>query len=238
MFLFNFNRFFVLAAAALAVLIFAGCRTGSNPGDVNSSGTPPLADGLQSEVPFSTREPERFQAEIVVTAGGAERKTFVARDGASFRYDFNFGANDQLTTLQTDKNYLLSAAHKVYAESAAGAGAAPTDDWTSFLTTEWLNRKRDAKFEKLETSQNVTKYRVRFGESPDSESFVYVDEATGLAVKQESFATGGEPRSVVYAFELKHLKLEPDAGLFNVPADFRRVSMEEFRKIVQSGRKN
>jgi len=229
MFSSNLTKFF--AAAALSFLLFAGCRSGADSGGANSSGAPPVADDLKSEIPFATREPERFQAEIVVTASGAERKTFIARNGANQRHDFNFGAKNQLTALSIDKSYLLASAHKIYTENAAGAEAAAPDDWTAFLTTEWLNKKTDAKFEKLETSGNLTKYRVRLGEN--SEAFVYVDETLKLPVKQEFYSSGGEPKTLLYAFELKNLKLETDANLFSVPTDFRRVSSEEFWKIVR-----
>ena len=233
MFSSNLTKFFTVAA--LFLTLFSGCRTGSNSNDVTADGAPPLSDELKSEIPFSTREPDQFQAEIVVTADGAERRTFIARNGLKERYDFNFGAKNQVTALSTDKNYLLASGHQIYTENAAGAPMAPTDDWTSFLTTEWLNRQRDAKFEKLETTQNLTKYRVRLGDAPASEAFVYIDETLGLPVKQEFYSTG-EPNTIVYAFELKNLKLETNAELFAVPADFRRVSVEEFWKIVRGGK--
>jgi hypothetical protein len=231
MFSSNITKFFVLAA--LSVLLFSGCRWSAGSNDANQGAAPPVAEDFKSEIPFSTREPERFQAEIVVTANGAERKTFVARGGASQRYDFNFGAKNQVTALSTDKSYLLAAAHKIYAENAAGTDAATPDDWTAFLTTEWLNQKRDAKFEKLETAANLTKYRVLMDESAATEAFIYIDEALGLPVKQELYAVG-EQTAPVYAFELKNVKLEADADLFIVPPDYRRVSTEEFWKIVRS----
>lgn len=230
MFSSNITKFF--AAAALSFLLFSGCRTGSDPGDGNSS-QPPVAEDLKSEIPFSTKEPEQFQAEIVVTAGGAQRKTFVARNGANYRYDFNFGAKNQVTALATDKSYLFATGRKIYTENAAGSEEVPRDDWTSFLTTEWLNQKRDAKFEKLETSGNLTKYRVRLDASPATEVLVYVDEQIGFPVKQEFYSTA-QPTTPTYIFELKNLKLQTDENLFILPADFRRVSAEEFWKIVRS----
>ena len=228
MFSLNLTKFF--AVSALSLILFSGCGWWRKSVDSNSPAVPPIADDLKSEIPFSTKEPQRFQAEIVVTAGETERRTFVARDGERYRYDFNFGAPNQLTYLQTDKNYQILPALKIYTESTGGISL-PTDDWTNFLTTEWLSKKTDAKFEKLETTDNLTKYRVQMGDGDAFEVFVYLDEKIGLPVKQEFYSTGGQKR-LTYLFELKNFKLETDADLFTVPADSRRVSTEEFSKLV------
>jgi len=234
MFSSNFTKFF--AASALSFLLFSGCRFFSGSGSVNSSSAPAVADELKSEIPFQTREPEQFQAEISVTVNNTERKTFIARNGSARRYDFNFGAKIQFTSLQTDKSYLLFPAKKIYAETnTVEPEGARTNEWTDFLTTEWLNEKTGAKFEKLETAENLTKYRVR-QDAGASEVFVYVDETLGLPVKQEYYTIAGETRSLMYTFELKNLKLQTDENLFSVPADFKRVSTEEFWKLWKSSK--
>lgn len=229
MFSSNLTKFSV--TLALIFLLFPACGWWQRSDNSNSPATPPVADELKSEIPFSSKEPEHFQAEIVVTAGGAERRTFIARNGANRRWDFNFGAKNQLTNLQTDKNYLILPARRIYAENTAGAETVSTDDWTDFLTTEWLSQKTEASFEKLETAGNLTKYRVRLGDNDASEIFLYIDEKIGLPVRQEFYA--GEQKVLTYSFELKDLKLETDADLFAVPADFKKVSAEEFRKILR-----
>ncbi len=230
MFSSNLTKYF--ASLALIFLLFPACGWRQSPNNTNSPATPQIADELKSEIPFSTKEPEHFQAEIVVTSGETERKTFIARNGANRRYDFNFGAKNQLTNLQTDKNYLLLPARRIYTENAAGAETVSTDDWTDFLTTEWLSQHTKANFEKLETDGNLTKYRVRPGDADASEIFLYIDEKLGLPVRQEFYA--GEQKVLTYKFELKNLKLETDANLFALPADFKKVSAEEFRKILRS----
>ena len=224
---FNFIKFF--AVFALFFLLFAGCNFWRKTTDANSSPTPAVADDLKSAIPFSAHEPEQFQAEIVVTANEIERTTFVARNGANRRYDFNFGAKNQLTNLQADKNYLLLPVKKVYAENS-GTQTAATDDWTNFLTTEWLSEKTDANFEKLETTENLTKYRVKLGDGAASEILIYVEENLNLPVKQEFYSMNGDRKVLTYTMELKNLKMQTDANLFAVPTDFRKISIEEFRK--------
>jgi hypothetical protein len=231
MFSSNLTKFFALAT--LSLLLFAGCRFLSKTSDANSSAAPPVSEDLKSVVPFSTKEPERFRAEMVVTAGATEHRTFVARNGANRRWDFNFGAKNQLTRLQTDKSYLLSPAQKIYTEMDAGQTVSP-DEWAAFLTTRWLNEIPGAIFEKLEAAENLTKYRVRLDESSASEIIVFIDETHGLPVRQEFYSVAGEQKSLTYTFELKNLKLETDADLFAVPPDFRPVAAEEFWKRQRS----
>jgi hypothetical protein len=231
MFASNFTKFFLFFA--LIFSLFSGCGFRQPGAEMNSPATPAVSEELKSGIPFSNKEPEQFQAEIVVTAGGAARRGFVARNGAARRWDFNFGAKNQLTALHTDKNYLILPARKIYTENASPEAAA-SDDWTNFLTTEWLNEKRDASFEKLEPAENLTRYRVRLDDGGASEIFVYVDETLGLPVRQEFYALGGEQKTLVYSFELKNAKLETDANLFAIPPDCKKVAAQEFRQILQS----
>jgi len=67
-----------------------------------------------------------------------------------------------------------------------------------------------------------------------SEMLISVDEQIGLPVKQEFYAVSGEQKVLTYAVELKNLKLKTDENLFTVPADFKKVSAEEFRRILRS----
>jgi hypothetical protein len=231
MFSSNLIKFF--AVFAIIFSLFSGCRFWQKTTDANSSpAAPAVSEDLKSAVPFSTKEPEQFQAEIVVTANETERRTLVARNGANRRYDFNAGTKNQVTNLQTDKNYLISFERKIYAETGTAQNVS-ADDWENFLTTEWLSENHEASFEKLETVDNLTKYRVRLGAGAASEILISVDEQLGLPVKQEFYAVSGEQKNLTYAVELKNLKLKTDENLFAVPTDFRRVSAEEFRKILR-----
>lgn len=208
--------------------------------DDNSHETPDaarfVADELKSEIPFSTKEPEQFQTEIVITTTHkTERRTFFARNGARRRFDFDFGTKNQITSLQTDRNYLVLPEKKIYTEVGRSSIALP-DEWTGFLTTEWLNQKHEANFEKLETSESLTKYRVKIAESGFSEILIYVDEISNLPVRQEFFSVTDNQKHLIYTVELKNLKLQTDESLFALPTGFRKVPEEEIRKIIQSER--
>ncbi len=231
MFSFNLTKFFT--GFALIFLLFSACRFWQTDNNNTSNKSPAVSEDLKSAIPFSAKEPEQFQAEIVITTNETERKTLIARNGANRREDFNFGAKNQLTNLQTDKNYLILPNKKVYAESET-AQSISTDDWTNFLTNEWLSEKHDASFEKLEAIDNLTKYRVKLNASDSSEILMFVDETVGLPMKQEFYTTNNGQQTLTYTVELNNLKLQTDANLFAVPTDFKKVSIEDFRKILQS----
>lgn len=230
-----FSTFFIrnLALLALVLAFFSACRSGQNvEGETNVS-QPFAAAETKSRIPFSTKEPEDFQAEIVVTTNGFERKTFVARSGANRRYDFNAGAAKQVSSVSTDKNYLLLPDKKIYAENPSAENAISTENWSDFLTNEWLNEQTETSFEKLETEANITKYRVKPDGAAQTEILIFADDARGFPIRQEFYSVDGDRRVLNFAVELRDLKTPADANLFAVPADYKKVSIEDFRKVLR-----
>lgn len=221
-----------IVVCALIVSAASACRFWQNRGNGTPTPTPETFEEIKSEIPFSTREPEVFQAEFVMTANETESKTFKARNGANRRFDYNFGAENQITFLQTDKRYLIFPKEKIYAEDISPAGVALLDEKTDFLTTEWLNERTEADFEKLETVENLTKYRVLLDGKNVSEILVYIDESLQVPVKQEFFSVNGDRKTLLFTFELRNLKLQTDENLFAVPNDFKKVSAEELRSRI------
>lgn len=228
--MFSFGLLKKIAVCALIVSAASACRFWQSNGTATPSPTPFTIEEIESDVPFATKEPEVFQAEFVTVTNGEERAVFRARDGAKRRTDYNFGAENQLTILTTGKVYLILPQQKIYAENEAAQSANGTDEKTNFLTNEWLNAKTAADFEKLETVENITKYRVVLDEKTVSESVIFYDETLKMPVKQEFYSVNGEQKTLLYAFEIRNLKLEADAGLFAVPPDFKKVSPEELRR--------
>jgi hypothetical protein len=224
------------AVFALIVLAVSACRFWQNGGNAVPTPTPLVVEELKSEIPFATAEPPVFQAEIIVTANETERKTFTARNGTKRRVDYNFGAENQVTNLQTDKNYLVIPNRKIYAENSTSEKPAITDDWTMFLTTEWLNAKTSADFEKLDTNENITKYRVLLDEKESSEIIIYFDEAQKIITKQEFYSINGEQKTLNFAFELRNFDLQADENLFVVPTDCKKVSVAELRKELSQSK--
>ena len=78
----------------LLILPAAACRSNvSTENAVQNVIAPPI---IKTAIPFSNREPEMFQTEIVITSSAAnaksERRYFLARNGAKRLLIFNRGA--------------------------------------------------------------------------------------------------------------------------------------------------
>lgn len=215
----------ILAAFILLLPACSACRFFQTAN--NSTPKPFAPEEIRSDIPFSTKEPEVFQAEIVITANGAENKKFVARSGNSRRFDFNFGAKNQVSTIQTDKILTVLPDKKIYTETALSANLFAQDDFTG----EWLNEKTNAEFTKIGTENNLTQYRVNFG---NAEMSIFVDENLNLPVRQEFYSTADGQRILTMTIEIKNFKTEAANDLFVVPKEFKKVSAEEFRKSLQS----
>lgn len=214
---------------ALAILTFCfGCRFCQNPANTNTS---PGSQGFpedKSDLPFSTREPEVYQARIVVTAGGVERVTFVAKNGKLRRCEYNFGEKDTAVWLMADREYLLLPGKKIYAEQPPPAQDAQLSAGLDSLTVEWLNIRAASKFDDLGTENGLRKFSARLNDSEASEILLFIDEASGLPVRQEFYSISGERRDLLYSLQLQDLRLEAGDELFKIPGDYRKVSIEEF----------
>lgn len=204
--------------------------------------TPFTAQEIPSEIPFSSREPEIFQCEIIVSnfidGEKQERKTFVARSGNRRLTIFAAGEKTEVAFLQAgeDGAFSISQEKKVYTENAAGRAlpASGGENFNDFLTVAWLNSKASAAFENLGAENGFDKFRVRLNDSEASEILIYVDENLKIPVKQEFYSRAGSEKTLLYAVELKNFQLQTDDKFFELPPkDFRKVSREEFDKVVR-----
>ncbi len=215
-------------ACVLFLFSLSGCRFWQNTENTNVSQVPEI----KSEFPFSTKEPDNFTVEIVVTVGENERKTLMSRSGSKRRYDYDVGESNQHAVINADKTYTLLAAKKIYAEhTAAGAQQSAADPPGDPLA--WLYVKPDVRIETLETKESVTKYSVKLAGNDSSEIYIYVDETIGLPVKQEFFSVIADQKTLQYMMELRNFRAEVDESVFAVPKDFRRVSPAEFQRLLR-----
>lgn len=214
-------------ASALFLSFISGCRYWQNTENTNVSQVPEI----KSEFPFSTREPENFTVEIIVKIAESERKTLFTRSGAKRRYDYDHGDEDQVSVINSDKTYMLFPAKKVYAENTA-LNTQPVGDPLG-EPLAWLYAKPDARIDKLETQNNITKYSVKLAGSDASEIYIYADENIGLPVKQEFYSIIADQKTLQYIMELRNFRTDVDENLFVIPKDFRRVSPDEFQRILR-----
>ncbi len=207
--------------------------------NANALSAPFAAQELKSDVPFSSKEPDVYQTEIVLTnySGGekSERRSFTARNGAKLRSDYE----NKISFLQPNENekFLIHTGKKIYVDNQTNSGAASEtgDAIKDFLAIEWLNEKRGAAFENLGKENGLTKYLARLRDVPNinSEILIYIDENLKIPVKQEFYTINGEQKILVFSMELQNLKLETDDKLFELPKDYRKVSSNEFQKAIR-----
>jgi hypothetical protein len=235
-------------------------ETSGNGNADNSAGNTTAAVGETSTTPpFSTREPERYQATMVIkgslgegsnipgVSGLTTKEMLVARDGERRRVDTELFPGMKISYLQTATGrYLLVPALKVYAEFNAQderGGASPSQALPSdFSPDKLLNQSAagGARYEKLGAEdvggRATTKYRVtiggRTGEARNvtTESLIWIDEALGMPVRSETTVTGGAASGSKYTTELRDLKQEVDASLFELPQDYKKV---EYKNIMR-----
>jgi len=201
-------------------------QTGATP-----SPTPFVAEEIKSSIPFSTKEPDVYQTEIVVTANGIEDVTFTTRNETRRLIIFNFRTEAETGVLELGANqtFLIAPHRKIYALKEFD-GSVETAD---FLTAELLNQKKHARFETLGAENNLARYRINPDDAQSSEIIVSVDENIGLPVKQEFYSIGGEQKILTYSVELKNFSLQTDANFFEIPKDYRKVSAKEFGEITR-----
>lgn len=227
MFALKFLKIFLLAA-----LLTSACRFWQAKTDTAPTPTPIAVEEIKSEIPFSTKEPESFQTEIVVTANGTESKMFTARSGANRLTIYEYQTANEIALLQTGdgKNYLMARSQKIYAENQFGNRG--VED-ANLPVAELLNQQEIAAFELLSDANDSAKYLVTLDASKKSEIVVTVDKKINLPVKQEFFSVNGEQKTLLTTIELKNFSLQTNAQNFEFPKDYKKVSTVEFQQVAQ-----
>ena len=232
----------------------ASCKKSDVAGNQNATGgnASVAIEDTSSTPPFTTKEPERYQAVRVITTSGAGSeataetaqgsRTLIARDGNRRREDYEANAGEKISYLQLPgATYVLLPAKKLYAElkpEAEGAGSKQASVPPDFSPDKLLNETRpESRYEKLGAEslngRATVKYRVTVqgkvgaGRLVTTESIVWVDESLGMPVKTETTSTGGAASGARVTMELLDLKETVDAGLLELPQDYRKVEARE-----------
>ncbi len=205
----------IFHAICFSSIIFAGCSVWRS----SENSTAGFASEPKSEHPFSAREPEVFQAELVVRTGDVERRTFIARNGGMRRMDIDVGTDNHRAVLITDKEYLLFFKRMIFEERALSSSAVAVYEP---LTAHMLNARDYSSFREVKRDGSVIKYSARVNDSENSEVLIYFDEKIGMPVKQEFFSIEGDKRTLQYAVELRDFRTDVDPELFKIPKNFRR----------------
>lgn len=206
---------------------------------------------ISSVPPFSTKEPERYQATRIITnveqnetADQSLRtvvnRTKIARDGQKRREEYEPGTDDSLIYLETEVGqFILLPAKKLYADlDSTIAGNVDLDDSagdSDDSPERLLNETRTiARYEMVgrETlaGRNTTKYRVTSGEErgtgPATVTLIWIDEALGMPVRSET-SSPGETRKAKLTIELSDISQQVEPKLFELPNDYKKVTALE-----------
>ena len=220
-------------ACTLILFIVQGCRWWQE----NDAGNHQAVPSPKSDIPFAAAEPDVFQCYVVRSDGQHGQKTFYARKNGKLRFDLASGPAGAETILRTDKYYRLNHDKKIFTEIPQGEPSAAEPEFLSDLTFAALKQSANAKFDKIGRDGNFVKYSVKLGDSDNAEAIVYVDETTGLVVKEEFFSLKGQTdRSPApsFVFELRDLKMEVDDTVFAIPADYKKLSWPDYLSAVRS----
>ena len=217
-------------------LAAASCKRADVSGNQNSANAPAASGKPSSVPPFATKEPERYQATQVMTGGegdGSSSETFIARDGERRREEYGEGAGRRVYIELPEGRYMLLPSKKLYAEvntktgSRGGGAEVPPD----FSPEKLLNESRpETVYERLGeenvNGRQTVKYRVTVRDPETGptliESLIWVDERLGMPVKSETTSFGTH-----VTMELRDLRETVDARLFELPADYKKVTLEE-----------
>jgi outer membrane lipoprotein-sorting protein len=217
MFLSTLGKFLLFAPLCAGLLTACGASQSS----INTEVAP--IPEQKSEFPFSTKEPETYQADVVVTSNGAEDRFFVARKGDKWRRDHFSGPTRSITELRTgDGVYLIDHRKKTYsAEPAEGNDVTDLDP----SSVSFFRGKEYRDFDEVERGGGIVRYEGRKGETSQDDIVITIDEPSGMIVRQEFTSAGGES----FAYELRDLKLDVDDSIFQIPAGYRKVALSEIR---------
>ena len=235
----------------------ANANTNANANAKSSSGNF-NGNPENAGVAINTREPEKYAATLVFgieTEGGDKAigipslSVQVARSSDDRRVEFKLPDGSPLVYLDhNNHHYVILPARKQYAELTKEATGVEVqklitpgqlvEDLKSIKGVERVGEGpmggRNAEKYRYGASSNTN---TKAGEVK-AEAFVYVDKETGLPLRAELLAeSSGNVKGVKAArvvAEMRDIKTEVDASLFQTPAGYEQVSPEKVRQQIDA----
>ncbi len=212
MFLSNPRRSLLFIALFLAFLQACGGSQTPQNKDISLTGE------TKSEFPFSAKEPEVYQGDLVTISGEAEDHYFVARKGDKWRYDVFRGAELSMSQIRADKMYGIDHQKKTYWEiSQQGHAASDARD----MTRSFFRGHEYRDFDEIGREGTLIKYKVRDPGEAKGDVVITVDTASGVVVKHEFMSQGKQTPDFVY--EVRNLKIEVEDSIFDIPQGYKKV---------------
>ena len=205
-----------------------------------------------STPPFSTKEPERYQATraiTVVETNGTVSKTrtsnvLIARDGLQRRDEYEAGTLGSVVYLETVAGgFVLLPKAKLYArvdELSTDGDPGQLAVEAEMMSPDYLLHESNSspQYQKLGremiAGRMTTKYRVTASSMAKTESFIWVDETLGMPIASQSSSTEAGI-SMRVSMEMSNVSTEVDPSMFALPADYRQVAASQIRDMISTG---
>ena len=228
-----------LICSLLMFLIAASCRSQNDSPAANSASSDTV---VSATPPFQTREPERYRATRIITNVTADGKTNVTKysiekDGEFRRIETELVSGKVIFLIGPQGKFVLLPDQKVYVDQADGAvpGASYEDESSpeGLLHLEPDTSSYQKIGEESISGRKTEKYRVVVNASnaanvSSSETLIWIDEALGMPIRSETKSSDGS-RSTM---ELSGLALEVDKNLFQLPADYKKITAVEMLEYL------
>jgi len=241
----NFARRRWSALLLLVLFAVASCRNATAPATNDATSN----EAVSTTPPFQTKEPDRYYATRTITIIPAQGETIVtetliAKDGP-LRREESRTASQQIVYLETrEGRFVLLPEAKVYAavtpdDEAASDGESEENSPDRLLHLEPISTSYQAMGSEVIAGRNTRKYRVIVNSSTSAnvsqnETLIWIDETLNMPLKSETKSPDGARTTM----ELTNIAIDPDFGLFQVPADYEKIAFPELRKQLQTARLN
>ncbi len=221
-----------LLVLAISTLFFPGCKTVST-GEMSNT---QVLEASKTDAPYSNKEPEKYQFEIWQTSPLGTEKFFAIRSGDKWRIDSAYGEPNQVTSLRTDKDYVIAFANKTYASYGSGHGFDERERMIDEITRGMLNNQAKGIFERQTTENGITKYKVISDIDKGKEAIVSFDEKAGFPVKKEIYKIDGTSRTLEMTITLNGIKTDVDEKTLAIPAGFKQVEIDAMKKTLSGAK--
>lgn len=258
------SKILILVSALLGLFMSAckPVETTNTNTNINANAQPANANtNINSSdvgTTINAREPEKYSATLVFSVetkgndkaiGIPSLSVQVARNGADRRVEFKLPDGTPLIYLDHDnRSYVIAPTKKQYAELTKEAtGIQPQKLMTAGqIVSDLKNRSGVERVgEEQINGRTAEKYRYAASKNTNTkagevtaEAFVFIDKETGLPLRTEVNAeTSGEVKGVNAArvvAEMRDIKTEIDASLFEVPSGYSQVAPEKVRQQIDA----
>jgi outer membrane lipoprotein-sorting protein len=226
----------------VVILLGAACSS-QRPNSVSNTANELT---VSATPPFSTKEPERYQATRTVTTSlngnVVVRKVVIHRDGQMRREEYYDPDLPNIIYLTNSTgSFVLDPDERIFSEVSNGTtGPGPAIEDQMESSTDHLTQIDSVQtaYQRVGTEsvlgRTATKYRVVVNSSgggavSSSESTIWVDETLGMPIKSETRQANGS----LHTMELGDIKLQVDGGTFTIPEDFQKIDLIELRRRLK-----